>query len=48
MNLKKIKSEDKKRILSLYLNTIGDCDDCGMCQYCAYNYIIINLGNKSF
>ena len=48
MNLKKIKSEDKKRILSLYLNTIGDCDDCGMCQYCAYKYIIYNLRNKSF
>ena len=48
MNLKKIKSEDKKRILSLYLNTIGDCDDCGICQYCAYKYIIYNLRNKSF
>ena len=48
MNLKKIKSEDKKRILSLYLNTIGDCNNCGLCQYCAYKYIIYNLRNKSF
>jgi hypothetical protein len=31
MNLKKIKSEDKKRILSLYLTTIGNCENCGEC-----------------
>jgi hypothetical protein len=48
MNLKKIKNEDKKRILSLYLTTIGDCNNCGLCQYCAYKYIIYNLRNKSF
>jgi hypothetical protein len=48
MNLKKIKNEDKTRILSLYLNTIGDCNNCGLCQYCAYKYIIYNLRNKSF
>ena len=48
MNLKKIKHEDKKRILSLYLNTLKNCDNCGKCQYCAYKYIIYNLRNKSF
>jgi len=48
MNLKKIKHEDKKRILSLYLTTLKNCDNCGKCQYCAYKYIIYNLRNKSF
>jgi hypothetical protein len=48
MNLKKIKHEDKKRILSLYLNKIGNCNNCGNCQYCAYKYIIYNLRNKQF
>ena len=48
MNLKKIKHEDKKRILSLYLTTLTDCNNCGKCQYCAYKYIIYNLRNKSF
>jgi hypothetical protein len=48
MNLKKIKNDDKKRILSLYLNTIGNCDTCGKCQFCAYKYIIYNLRNKKF
>ncbi len=48
MNLKKIKHSDKKRILSLYLNTIGGCDNCGKCQYCCYKYIIHNLRNKKF
>ena len=48
MNLKKIKNDDKKRILSLYLNTIGNCELCGKCQYCAYKYIIYNLRNKKF
>ena len=48
MNLKKIKNDDKKRILSLYLNTIGNCENCGKCQACAYKYIIYNLRNKSF
>jgi len=43
MNLKKIGHEDKKRILHLYLNTIGNCDKCGKCQYCCYKYIIYNL-----
>ena len=46
MNLKKIKAEDKKRILSLYLNKIGNCSNCGKCQYCVYKYIILNLRNK--
>jgi len=46
MNLKKIKSEDKKRILSLYLTTIGDCENCGECQGCSYKYIIHKLRNK--
>jgi hypothetical protein len=48
MNLKKIKHEDKKRVLSLYLTKIGECGNCGKCQYCAYKYIIYNLRNKRF
>ena len=28
MNLKKIKHEDKKRVLSLYLTKIGNCNNC--------------------
>lgn len=48
MNLKKIKNEDKRRVLSLYLNVIGNCENCGKCQYCAYKYIIYNLRNKNF
>jgi len=48
MNLKKIKNQDKKRILSLYLNEIGNCETCGECQYCLYKYIIYNLRNKKF
>ena len=48
MNLKKIKHEDKKRVLSLYLTKIGNCNNCGICQYCAYKYIIYNLRNKKF
>ena len=48
MNLKKIPHEDKKRILSIYLNTIGNCDNCGKCQACSYKYIIFNLRNKKF
>ena len=48
MNLKKIKLEDKKRILSLYLTKIGECGTCGKCQFCAYKYIIYNLRKKKF
>jgi len=48
MNLKKIKSDDKKRILGIYLNTIGNCGNCGMCQYCVYKYIINFLRKKQF
>jgi len=48
MNLKKIKHEDQKRILSLYLNKLSDCETCGKCQLCAYRYIIYNLRNKQF
>ena len=48
MNLKKIKHEDKKRVLSLQLNTLPECNNCGLCQYCAYKYIIYNLRNKEF
>jgi len=48
MNLKKIGHEDKKRILSLYLTKIGQCSNCGKCQYCCYKYIIYNLRNKKF
>ena len=43
MNLKKIKHEDKKRVLSLYLNTISDCGNCGKCQFCAYKYVIYKI-----
>jgi hypothetical protein len=46
MNLKKIKTEDTKRILSIYLNKINNCNDCGNCQFCAYKYIIYTLRNK--
>ena len=48
MNMKKIKKEDTNRIISLFLNTIGGCDSCGLCQACVYRYIIYNLRNKSF
>jgi hypothetical protein len=48
MNLKKIKTEDKTRILGIYLNTIGNCGNCGMCQYCVYKYIIHSLRKKQF
>jgi len=47
MNLKKIQSDDKNRILSLYLNTIGKCNNCGDCQACMYKYIIHHLRNKN-
>jgi len=46
MNLKKIKTEDQKRILSVYLNKIEDCNNCGSCQFCSYKYIIFTLRNK--
>jgi hypothetical protein len=48
MNNLKILNEDKNRILSLYLNRIGDCKNCGACQYCCYRYIIYNLKHKRF
>jgi hypothetical protein len=48
MNLKKIKNEDKKRILSLYLTKLENCENCGKCQFCVYKYIIYNLRNKEF
>ena len=48
MNLKKIKHEDKKRVLSLYLTKLNECENCGKCQFCAYKYIIYNLRNKKF
>jgi hypothetical protein len=48
MNLKKIKHEDKKRVLSLYLTKLNECSNCGVCQFCAYKYIIYNLRNKKF
>ena len=48
MNLKKIKHEDKKRVLSLYLTKLEECGNCGKCQRCAYKYIIYNLRNKKF
>ena len=48
MNKKPIDDKDKNRILSLYLNTIGDCNSCGICQACSYKYIIYYLRNKNF
>jgi hypothetical protein len=48
MNLKKIKHEEKKRVLSLYLTKLEECGNCGKCQYCVYRYIIFNLRNKKF
>ena len=48
MNNMKILNVDKNRILSIYLNKIGDCNNCGECQYCCYKYIIYNLKNKKF
>ena len=48
MNLKKIKHEDKKRILGLYLVSLKECKNCGFCQRCAYKYIIHHLRNKNF
>ena len=46
MNLKRINNKDKERILSLYLNKIGNCNNCGNCQYCMYKYIIFNLRSR--
>jgi hypothetical protein len=43
MNGKEIRKEDNKRILSLYLNKLKFCNNCGECQRCAYKYIINNL-----
>jgi hypothetical protein len=48
MNLVKIKHEDKKRVLSLYLTKVDECENCGKCQFCVYKYIIHNLRNKKF
>ena len=48
MNGKKIKEEDKKRILSLYLNQFNKCESCGDCQACTYRYIIENLQQTKF
>ena len=49
MNGKKINEQDKKRILSLYLNKFEKCgNQCGQCQNCIYRYIIENLKNTKF
>ena len=49
MNGKKINEQDKKRILSLYLNKFEKCGNhCGQCQNCIYRYIIENLKNTKF
>ena len=48
MNGKKIRSEDQKRILSLYLNTLKNCKKCGQCQNCIYKYMIHQLKNTQF
>jgi hypothetical protein len=48
--------EDSKNLIqylkyntnSIYLNTIGNCNLCGVCQACVYKYIIYNLKNKTF
>lgn len=48
MNLKKINETDKKRIIDLYITKLYNCDNCGECQRCAYNYVIEYLRNKQF
>ena len=48
MNGKKIRKEDIKSNLSLYLITLENCNKCGECQGCAYKYIINSLRNKMF
>ena len=48
MNLKKIKKENQKRILSLYLTTFPKCGTCGNCQACVYRYIIAFLRKNNF
>jgi len=46
MNMKKIKEADKLKILDIYVNTIKDCNKCGICQGCCYHYIIYYLRQK--
>jgi len=48
MNGKKIRKEDRKRILSLSLIKFEKCNNCGECQSCAYKYIIHCLKTKKF
>jgi hypothetical protein len=48
MNGKRISEKDNKRILDIYLSRIGNCKKCGICQYCAYKYIINYLRNKEY
>ena len=54
MNGSKIRDQDKKSILHLYLNTFDSCNSnsnnskCGECQGCIYKYIIRNLKKKNF
>lgn len=47
MNGKRIRDENRERILSLYLTKIGNCNRCGVCQYCDYRYILYFLKNKN-
>lgn len=48
MNGKRISEKDNQRILDIYLTKIGNCKNCGLCQYCAYKYIINYLRNKEY
>ena len=54
INHKEIRNKDiikqylDNNIYSYYLNTIGNCNLCGLCQACAYKYIIHNLRTKDF
>jgi hypothetical protein len=48
MNGKRIRDEDRERILSLYLTKInGTCLECGSCQYCNYRYLMYYLRYKN-
>jgi hypothetical protein len=55
MNLKPIEknkleelNKESPVLKLLYLTKIGQCNNCGKCQYCCYKYIIHNLRNKKF
>ena len=45
-NLKRIDNDSRQRIIDVYLNQLERCDGCGLCQSCAYKYIIHYLKRK--